>query len=149
MKNLVANFYRENPRMVSSPFGGIDGVNRKLFRDVFKRLKIDLKGKRVLDVGCGRGFVGEIVREAGGEYTGVDFVKSRSGFRLALADAASLPFGEGTFDAVFCIDAYEHFPKPADAAREFRRGQRPLFCSPTGRKRAAVLRARLYEAYSA
>lgn len=148
MKNLVANFYKENPRMVSSPFGGIDGVNRKLFHDVFKRLDIELKDKRVLDVGCGRGFVGDIVREAGGEYTGVDFVKSRSGFRLALADAASLPFAKQSFDAVFCIDAYEHFPKPELAAREFRRVLRPggfFYLSAPNYSNVAGVVKRVYE----
>lgn len=111
--------------MVSSPFGGVDGVNRGLLLDVFERLGIDLGGKKVLDVGCGRAYTGDVVAELGGDYTGSDFVVSRAGIRLAQADAAALPFADATFDAVFCIDAYEHIPDPDVAAAEFRRVLKP------------------------
>ncbi|MCH7959910.1 MAG: class I SAM-dependent methyltransferase [Candidatus Hydrogenedentes bacterium] len=121
----IAAFYRENPRMVSSPFGGIDGIDRELFAKVFDALDIDLTGLKVLDVGCGRGFVGELVREQGGSYVGADFVVSRTGFPLAQADAARLPFCTENFDAVFCIDAFEHFPRPNQVAAEIRRVLKP------------------------
>lgn len=125
MPNPVADFYRAHPRMVSSPFGGVDGINRELLEDVFERLDIRLDGKHVLDVGCGRGFTREVVEGLGGQYTGTDFVASSSGFRLVLADAGQLPFPDDHFDAVFCIDAYEHFPRPDLAAIEFGRVLRP------------------------
>lgn len=125
LKPDVQAYYRGNPLMVSSPFGGVDGVNRALLLDVFRRLDIQLAGRRILDVGCGRGYVGEVVAEQGGDYTGVDFVVSRGGFRLALADGAALPFTDEVFDGVFCIDAFEHFPDETQAATEFRRVLRP------------------------
>jgi SAM-dependent methyltransferase len=121
MDNPIAEFYRNNPLMVSSPFGGVDGLNSELLEQVFAHLDIDLASRTVLDVGCGRGFMGNFVEAAGGTYTGVDFVPSRSGFRLALAQAQALPFGDGSFDAVFCLDAFEHFPDPDLAAAELRR----------------------------
>lgn len=125
LSDPVRTYYVENPLMVSSPFGGVDGVNRALLLDVWRQLGIDVAGRKVLDVGCGRGYVGEVVEEKGGVYTGVDFVATRSGFRLALADAARLPFADAEFDAVFCIDAFEHFPDPDAAVREFGRMLRP------------------------
>lgn len=125
MTRAVAAFYRENPRMISSPFGGIDGVDAQLYRVVLDSLAIDFNGRRVLDVGCGRGFLGEVVLAGGGEYVGVDLVASGRGFPLATADAARLPFPDGAFDAVCCVDAFEHFPDPASAAREFRRVLQP------------------------
>jgi ubiquinone/menaquinone biosynthesis C-methylase UbiE len=125
LSDPVRAYYEQNPLMVSSPFGGIDGVNRDLVFDVWRRLGVNVVGRAILDVGCGRGHIGEVVEEQGGMYTGVDFVASRAGFRLALADAVRLPFTDGAFDGVFCIDAFEHFPHPEQAAREFRRVLRP------------------------
>ena len=121
MRDQVRAFYARNPVMVSSPFGGVDGVDRDLLLKVFEALGIELHGLSVLDVGCGRGYFGEVVTESGGDYTGVDFVASRGGFRLALADALRLPFPDEAFGGVFCVDAFEHFPDPDAAAAEFRR----------------------------
>lgn len=123
--NSIQDFYTRNPRMVSSPFGGVDGINAPLFNTVLAALDIDFTGRRVLDVGCGRGFVeGEVIAR-GGRYVGADFVVSRGGFPLVRADAARLPFPDGTFDVLLCIDASEHFPDPPAAAREFFRVLRP------------------------
>lgn len=124
-RDTIRAFYEQNPRMVSSPFGGIDGIQQDLFRDVLERLGIALEGKRVLDVGCGRGFAGEVVRAAGGQYAGLDFVVSRAAPGLVQGDAHRLPFPNAAFDLVFCVDAFEHFPAPAGVTAEFRRVLRP------------------------
>lgn len=128
MRNRVQRYYGENPLMVSSPFGGVDGIDGALLDDVLRRLDIELAGRAVLDVGCGRGFSADFVRSRGASYVGVDFVKSRGGFPLVLADAARLPFRSRTFDVVMCIDAFEHFPAPIDVARAFRELLRPGGC---------------------
>lgn len=111
--------------MVSSPFGGIHDIDEALFHEVFAKLNIGLEGKHILDVGCGRGFVGDFVRERGGTYTGLDFVVSRKGFPLVQAEASLLPFHTGTFDGVFCIDMFEHLPAPRLTTLEFKRVLRP------------------------
>ncbi len=147
-RNPIRAFYEDNPRMISSPFGGVDGLNRELLLEVLQRLNIPLAGKQVLDVGCGRGYAGAVVRELGGQYTGLDFVLSRAGFPLALGDAARLPFRDAVFDAVFCIDASEHFPEPLQAAREVHRVLRPggvLFLSAPNYGNAAGLVKRASE----
>ena len=125
LSEKVRAYYRDNPLMVSSPFGGVDGVNRALFDQVFGALDIELDGRAVLDVGCGRGYVEEVVEERSGRYVGADFVASRRGFPHVLADGARLPFGDASFDWVFCIDAFEHFPDAEGAAAEFLRVLKP------------------------
>jgi SAM-dependent methyltransferase len=121
----IQKFYRDNPRMVSSPFGGVDDINDTLLLDVLGKLDIDFAGKRVLDVGCGRGFVEDVVKRQDGTYFGADFVVSRGGFPLVRADAARLPFPDGSMDLLICIDASEHFPQPAQVAEEFFRVLKP------------------------
>lgn len=121
MMDPVRAYYRDNPLMVSSPFGGVDGFDDALLEHVWRRLGFDVAGRRVLDVGCGRGFLEACVTRRGGAYVGMDFVAARTGFPLALGDAAHLPFRDGAFGALCCIDAFEHFPSALRAAKEFRR----------------------------
>jgi ubiquinone/menaquinone biosynthesis C-methylase UbiE len=123
--SAIRAYYADNPLMVSSPFGGVDTINEPLLQQVFTRLDVQLSGKHILDVGCGRGFAAGYVRKCGGTYTGTDFVHSGSGFSFAMGDAAHLPFADASFDGMFCIDAFEHFPEPARAASEFFRVLRP------------------------
>lgn len=99
-------------------------------------------GARVLDIGCGPGWlwsqgkaafpgglsltladlspgmVGEAVEAArgAGHYAEVEGV---------VADAATLPFADGSFDAVLACHMLYHLPDAATALREFRRVLRP------------------------
>jgi SAM-dependent methyltransferase len=69
-------------------------------------------GTKVLDVGCGDGgTIGTTLLERGCEYIGVDVSEVAishavdQGFDARLIDdAASLPFEEGSFDAVFAVE---------------------------------------------
>ncbi len=124
-RKRLQQYYRENPLMVSSPFGGVENFNRELLLNLLDRFQVSLQGAHVLDVGCGRGFAETVVREQGGRYTGTDMVVSRGDFRPVLADAIHLPFLSACFDGLFCIDAFEHFPEPLCATAEFYRVLRP------------------------
>lgn len=86
-----------------------------------------------LDVGCGAGrtYAQWIAREAS-RYVGVDV--SETAVELAresgidaqvIVDAASLPFADESFDAVICIEVFEHLFAPHEAAAEIRRVLRP------------------------
>ncbi len=84
----------------------------------------DLRGRYILDIGCGRG---ELVCEAarrGARAVGIDYAHAAvelSRERLArmqeymrerpefqLANAKGLAFSDGSFDVVFLVDVYEH-----------------------------------------
>ena len=121
MSRAIQDFYRDNPLMVSSPFGGVSGIDEVLFAHVIAALKLPLQNARILDAGCGRGYAGQIVQSHGGHYTGIDLLPNGTGFPLAAGDAMRLPFRDASFDGVFCIDAFEHIPDGVSAAREFRR----------------------------
>jgi SAM-dependent methyltransferase len=145
----IQEFYKDNPRMVSSPFGGVDGINTELLYEVLGKLNINFSGKRVLDVGCGRGYVQDMVLEQGGQYVGADFVISRTGFPLVRADAARLPFPDASMDVLLCIDASEHFPQPQAVADEFFRVLKPggvyFLSAPNYGNMAGVVK-KVYEA---
>lgn len=125
MSKRFQEYYKANPDMVSSPFGGVDGIHREMMLKIFELLGIELEERRVLDVGCGRGFTGDVVTACGGAYFGADLVASRTGLRMVVADGSALPFADAAFDAVFCIDVFEHIPDSVAAAREFNRLLRP------------------------
>jgi 2-polyprenyl-6-hydroxyphenyl methylase/3-demethylubiquinone-9 3-methyltransferase len=80
----------------------------------------DWRGKAVLDVGCGGGFMAEALTERGATVTGID--PSEAAIAAASQHAAlndlqidyrvgsgeSLPFADGSFDIVVCVDVLEH-----------------------------------------
>ena len=101
----------------------------------------DLKGKKVLDVGCGLGGKTVAYVERGAKAVfGADIVESNAAASQSYAagleadsarsvflvgDAAVLPFENEVFDAVVANDAMEHFAYPGAALAEMRRVTRP------------------------
>ncbi len=71
----------------------------------------------LLDVGIGAGqFVNAMAARGFDRIVGVDhrqhskFVKLRDGFSVDLVDIASLPYRDGEFDVVTCMETIEHLP---------------------------------------
>lgn len=96
---------------------------------------------RVLDIGCGAGFLTNRLANAGLSVTGLDlsqeslqvaarFDETKSVEYLA-GDAHALPFEGATFDVVTCMDFLEHVDEPkaviAEASRVLRPGGKFLF----------------------
>lgn len=87
---------------------------------------IGLRGKRILDVGCGGGLLSEGMAVRGAEVTGIDLSEKPLGVaKLHLLEsgqkvdyrkisveqlAEEMP---GAFDAVTCLEMLEHVPDPA------------------------------------
>src|SRR5436190_18233847 len=83
---------------------------------------------RVLDVGCGGGFLANDIAGRGHEVTGLDIAADAlavahahdaSGrVRYVEGDAVALPFEDGSFDAVCAMDLLEHLERPERAIAE-------------------------------
>ncbi|MEK6964460.1 MAG: class I SAM-dependent methyltransferase [Nanoarchaeota archaeon] len=82
-----------------------------------------LKGKRILDAGCGSGRLTRVVAEYAKEAYGVDLIKlpRDSKVKFVRADIQKLPFKKGYFDYVYCEGVLHHTPHPKQAFMELAR----------------------------
>ncbi|MEO0918207.1 MAG: bifunctional 2-polyprenyl-6-hydroxyphenol methylase/3-demethylubiquinol 3-O-methyltransferase UbiG [Pseudomonadota bacterium] len=97
----------------------------------------DWSGKTVLDLGCAGGFMAEALAEKGARVTGID--PAAQAIEAARAHAVLqgheiqydvgvgevLPYGDGVFDYVVCVDVLEHVQDLDQVLREVARVLRP------------------------
>jgi len=96
-------------------------------RTDFIAQRVDLAGKRILDVGCGGGLLTEALAARGADVTGIDMGEAplsvaRLHLRISGLDvtyrqiqAEALAEEEpGTYDIVTCLEMLEHVPRPAE-----------------------------------
>lgn len=95
----------------------------------------DTQHKRVLDVGCGGGFLSNELALAGFKVTGVDlspeslkvaraYDKTNS-VKYEVADAFHLLYDDESFDVVTAMDFLEHVEDPKGVVKEFSRVLKP------------------------
>ncbi len=121
--------YFDGPREYG--YGGYyyDGRWQPVATDIVEHFGLE-PGAKVLDVGCGKGFLVKDLLAIGIDAYGVDISKyalmnceRETVGRLHLGSADELPFPDGTFDAVLSINTIHNLPRDrcAQALREFER----------------------------
>lgn len=80
----------------------------------------DLRGKRVLDVGCGMGRFAAVASQHAGHLVGIDLTRAvdsaaqnlagRDNVDLLQADLRKLPFRDASFDVIYSIGVLHHTP---------------------------------------
>ena len=105
-----------------------------------------LRGRRLLDLGCGKGRFAAHLRAAGAEVIGLDrsaaMLAGAEGLPRVLASALRLPFAASTFDGVFAVEVFEHLTRIDDVLIELRRVLRPGGIVAIVDKNAGSLNAR-------
>jgi len=88
-----------------------------------------LNGRRVLDLGCGKGRFARPLAEAGAEVIGLDvsagMLAEAEGIPCVRGSARRLPFAAGSFDVVVAVEVFEHLESIDPVLSEVRRVLRP------------------------
>lgn len=92
-------------------------------RAAFPRFNEIIRGRRVLDYGCGDGFQSVAMARGGaGSVLGIDISAQRLEHARKLAgDTPNVTFGhrpEATYDVAISLNSFEHFPEPERNLRE-------------------------------
>ena len=154
--------YEEDPPM-GVPLSPSDEPNRYFIQLYYRTAtQVDLRGKDVLEVGCGHGggasYLTRTLHPA--SYTGLDlnsagvaFCRERhnvAGLKFVEGDAENLPFPDESFDAVINIESshlYAHFPRfLTEVVRVLRPGGHFLYADFRLTEGTATWEAQLAEA---
>ena len=88
----------------------------------------DVRGKRILEVGCGKGRISRILKARGADIYGIDIsekllehARTIAPDHFFKAEAYSIPFKSNTFDALVLLEVIEHIPQLERAIKEMAR----------------------------
>jgi 2-polyprenyl-6-hydroxyphenyl methylase/3-demethylubiquinone-9 3-methyltransferase len=113
-----------------------------------RRVLAPLAGRRVLDLGCGKGRFAARLWGEGAEVVGLDISAAmlaaapERGLGRVRGSARRLPFADRSFDAVVAVEVFEHLAALDDVLREVRRVLRPGGTLAVLDKNAVALDAR-------
>jgi ubiquinone/menaquinone biosynthesis C-methylase UbiE/uncharacterized protein YbaR (Trm112 family) len=137
-ENYASSFGFEWEAFAKTQVDSFNEVGQSVLRiqDGMNWAENDVKGKSVLDVGCGSGRFTEVMCRWGANVVGLDYsaavdVAKKNTDELGYTpeyvqgDALRLPFADGSFDAVFSIGVLQHTAQPLQALREMCRVLKP------------------------
>jgi 2-polyprenyl-3-methyl-5-hydroxy-6-metoxy-1,4-benzoquinol methylase len=109
-------------------------VQRYLLRRFHRQIASLLKAtgaEKILDAGCGEGFVVSYLLQGNDRLaiTGIDCSPQAiemarqmvPGVLFNVGDLREMPYGDDSFDLVMCLEVLEHLPDPHKGLRELRR----------------------------
>ena len=125
MQKNTDRIYEENLRFWDEAWKRVAKPHKELpklpyIHEITRKLK-KYKVKKVLDLGCGSGWLSIFISKYGFDVTGIDTAKpaidlgktwakeDNAQVNFLVGDLLNLPFKEGTFDAVICNSVLEHF----------------------------------------
>lgn len=131
--HLFLDFHDKVYAMSNAEFAKLNGDIQSVIIDretdlnarCVDRIVAGVRGKRVLEAGCGRGYLSRLLAEHN-QVTGVDIaltpdLASSPNLQFREANLETLPFGDKEFDVVVCTHTLEHVRDIQATLRELRR----------------------------
>jgi len=138
LKNINSKFRRYFKRYLYNPNNKVGTTNQKI-REVWleKTLRKIPKNSRILDAGAGEQQYKQFCSHL--NYVAQDFAQydgkgNRKGLHKSswdqskldiISDITDIPEPDASFDAIMCVEVFEHLPEPIKAIQEFARLLKP------------------------
>ncbi len=104
------------------------GINSTRKRKILELIN-NAQGKKVLDVGCATGYLGQAIKELGNEVVGIDVSQRAAKEAQKVLDKVlvldiqedDLPFPENYFDIIILAETIEHLFWPEEVIEKIKR----------------------------
>lgn len=149
--SYAGSFGRQWNRFRSVQLDSVNGTNlsRRRLLDETGWAPEWLRGKTILDAGCGSGRFAEVAAQCGAHVVAVDLssavdavaetVSGPGTIDVVQASITDLPFRPGTFDGVYCIGVVQHTPSPEATLKAL-----PPLLKPGGRLAVTIYERRRF-----
>lgn len=121
---FLASRYREQPFFRQE--------NQQRVRELLREFSGQAGGERLLDVGCGTGFILDLAHDLFQKLDGVDLtpemlaqVTPRDNLTLTLSQAEKMPFPDDSFNVITCYSVLHHIEDLSSVFTEVRRVLKP------------------------
>jgi ubiquinone/menaquinone biosynthesis C-methylase UbiE len=127
--NFKSLIYRLSQREYAEFYDGLNTISRNRKTDLNEasiRLiieKLHPQAKNLIDIGCGRGYFLNQIKDKSLQLVGFDIVDKgiSKNYKYVKGNMEKLPFGDKQFDVVTCSHTLEHILHPENAVSELER----------------------------